>query len=125
MAVNGHYPSGMPVGEEDLVSLVQGGDALAFTVLYDRHVRAAYSLAYAMVGKRQDAEDLVQDAFLRVWLAAGTYRAERGSVKTWVLSIVQNRGMTSCARPRAAGYWRGARPTRPGCSVRGLRRGMG
>jgi RNA polymerase sigma-70 factor, ECF subfamily len=79
--------------DEDLISLAATGDAEAFAVLYDRHSRAAYSLAYRMMGERQAAEDLVQDAFLKVWRSAGTYRAERGSVRTWVLSILHNRGI--------------------------------
>jgi RNA polymerase sigma-70 factor (ECF subfamily) len=81
------------LADEGLVSLAEGGDAEAFAALYDRHSRAAYSLAYRMMGERQAAEDLVQDAFLKVWQAAGSYRAERGSVRTWVLSIVHNRGV--------------------------------
>ena len=64
------------------MSLVEGEDAGAFAVLYDRHSRAAYSLAYRMTGERQAAEDLVQEAFLQVWRAAGSYRAERGGVRT-------------------------------------------
>jgi RNA polymerase sigma-70 factor, ECF subfamily len=79
--------------DEDLMSLVQGGDAQAFAALYDRHSRAAYSLAYRMMGEKQAAEDLAQDAFLKVWRSAAGYRAERGSVRTWVLSIVHNRGI--------------------------------
>ena len=75
------------------MSLVEGGDAEAFAVLYDRHSRAAYSLAYRMMGEKQAAEDLVQDALLKVWRGAGSYRTERGSVRTWVLSIVHNRGI--------------------------------
>jgi RNA polymerase sigma-70 factor (ECF subfamily) len=39
-------------------------------VLYDRHSRAAYSLAYRMMNGRQAAEDLAQDAFLKVWRVA-------------------------------------------------------
>jgi RNA polymerase sigma-70 factor (ECF subfamily) len=81
------------LADEDLISLVEANDAQAFAVLYDRHSRAAYSLAYRMMGKQQAAEDLVQDAFLKVWRAAGSYRAERGSVRTWLLSIVHNRGI--------------------------------
>ena len=69
------------------------GDAEAFAVLYDRHSRAAYSLAYRMMGERQAAEDLLQDAFLEIWRGAATYRAERGSLRTWILSIVHNRGI--------------------------------
>ena len=75
------------------MSLIDSGDAGAFAGLYARHSRVAYSLAYRMMGERQAAEDLVQDAFLNVWRAAGSYRAQRGSVRTWVLSIVHNRGI--------------------------------
>jgi RNA polymerase sigma-70 factor (ECF subfamily) len=81
------------LADEDLMSLTDDGDAGAFAGLYDRHGRAAYSLAYRMMGERQAAEDLVQEAFLQAWRAAGSYRAERGSVRTWVLSIVHHRGI--------------------------------
>ena len=81
------------LADEDLISLVEVNDAEAFAVLYDRHSRAAYSLAYRMMGERQAAEDLVQDAFLKVWRGAGSFRSERGSVRTWLLSIVHNRGI--------------------------------
>jgi len=79
--------------DEDLMHLVGWGDAAAFAVLYDRHGRTAYSLAHRMIGEKQAAEDLTQEAFLKVWRSAGRYRAGRGSVRTWVLSIVHNRGV--------------------------------
>jgi RNA polymerase sigma-70 factor, ECF subfamily len=81
------------LADEDLMSLAGSGDAGAFAGLYDRHSRAAYSLAYRMMGERQAAEDLVQETFLQVWRAARSYRAERGSVRTWILSIAHNRGI--------------------------------
>ncbi len=81
------------LADEDLLSLVEQRDPDAFAALYDRHSRAAYSLAYRMMGERQAAEDLVQDTFLKVWRSAGSYRAERGSVRTWILSILHNRGI--------------------------------
>ena len=90
MAKNRQYAI---LADEDLMSLMDGGDAAAFGVLYDRHSRAGYSLAYRMMGNRQAAEDLTQDAFLKVWRSAGGYRSERGSVRTWILSIVHNRGI--------------------------------
>ena len=79
--------------DEDLMSLVGLGDAAAFAVLYDRHGRAAYSLAHRMMGDKQAAEDLTQEAFIKVWRSAGGYRAGRGSVRTWILSIVHNRSI--------------------------------
>jgi RNA polymerase sigma-70 factor, ECF subfamily len=81
------------LADEDLISLVQTKDAEAFAVLYDRHGRVAYSLAYRMMGERQAAEDLVQDAFLKLWRSARSYRPQRGSVRTWLLSIVHNQGI--------------------------------
>jgi RNA polymerase sigma-70 factor, ECF subfamily len=86
----GHYPL---LADEDLISFVGDGDTQAFDVLYDRHSRAAYSLAYRMMNGRQAAEDLTQDAFLKVWRATTSYRVDRGSVRTWILSIVHNQGI--------------------------------
>jgi RNA polymerase sigma-70 factor, ECF subfamily len=81
------------LADEDLISMVEAADADAFATLYDRHSHAAFSLACRMMGERQAAEDLAQDAFLKVWRSASSYRAERGSVRTWILSIVHNRGI--------------------------------
>jgi RNA polymerase sigma-70 factor (ECF subfamily) len=78
------------LADEDLISFVGQDDAEAFTILYDRHSDAAFSLAYRMMGERRAAEDLTQDAFLKVWRGASSYRADRGSVRTWLLSIVRN-----------------------------------
>ncbi|MBV9455703.1 MAG: sigma-70 family RNA polymerase sigma factor [Rubrobacter sp.] len=82
------------MADEDLLAAVaQDRSSEAFATLYDRHSRVAYSLAYRMMGERQAAEDIVQDAFLRVWRAAASYRPERRSVRTWLLSIVHHRGI--------------------------------
>ena len=84
----GRYPL---LADEDLISLA--GDGQAFALLYDRHGRAAYSLAYRMLGERQAAEDLAQDVFIKVWRGASSDRTERGRVRTWILSIVHNRSI--------------------------------
>jgi RNA polymerase sigma-70 factor, ECF subfamily len=78
--------------DEDLISLAES-DPHAFALLYDRHSRVAYALAYRMMGDRLAAEDLLQEVFLQVWRAAGSYRAARGSLRTWILSIVRNRSI--------------------------------
>ena len=46
-----------------------------------------------MTGNAQDAEDLVQDVFLKIWRSVGSYRAQRASVRTWMLSVVRNQGI--------------------------------
>jgi RNA polymerase sigma-70 factor, ECF subfamily len=96
------------MADEDLIGLVAGGDVRAFGALYDRHARAALSLARRLspAGGGQDAEDLMQAAFLGVWRSAGTYRTERGSVRTWLLSTVRNAGVDGF---RSAAKYRRAR----------------
>jgi RNA polymerase sigma-70 factor (ECF subfamily) len=86
----GRYPL---LTDEVLISLVGAGDAFAFTVLHDRHYRATYSLARRLTGDEQDAEDLAQETFLKVWRSAGSYRTQRGSVRTWMLSVVRNQSI--------------------------------
>jgi RNA polymerase sigma-70 factor (ECF subfamily) len=81
------------LADEDLMGLVQDGDARAFEVIFDRHADVAFSLAYRMCGRRAVAEDVVQDAFLSLWRSGARYDRTRGSVRSWVLSVVHNRGI--------------------------------
>jgi RNA polymerase sigma-70 factor, ECF subfamily len=86
------------LADEDLMQLVRKGDSAAFEVVYDRHSTAAYSLAYRMVGSRNAAEDVVQEAFLSLWRSGARYDRARGSVRTWVLGIVHNRAIDALRR---------------------------
>src|SRR3954452_18066759 len=79
------------LADEDLMQLVRRGDTLAFEVVYERHTTAAVSLAYRMTGKRNLAEDVVQEAFPSLWRSGARYDRTRGSVRTWVLGIFHNR----------------------------------
>jgi RNA polymerase sigma-70 factor (ECF subfamily) len=81
------------LADEDLISLVGAGDALAFPTLYERHAPATRSLARRLTVNEQDAEDLVQDSFLKVWRSAGSYRAQRGSARKWIFSVLRNRSI--------------------------------
>ena len=86
------------LADEEVMQLVQGGNPRAFELLYDRHGRAAYSLAYRMVGNRVTAEDITQEAFLSIWRSRLRYDHARGSVRTWVLGIVHNRAIDALRR---------------------------
>jgi RNA polymerase sigma-70 factor (ECF subfamily) len=86
------------VADEELMALAGRGDAKAFSVIYDRHSTAAYSLAYRMCGRKGTAEDVVQEAFLSLWRAGARYDAKRGSVRTWILGIVHNRAIDALRR---------------------------
>ncbi len=62
-------------------------------MLYDRYGRLAYTLALRVLGDTGAAEDVVQEAFLSIWRRAASYRQERGSLRTWVCSIVHHRAI--------------------------------
>lgn len=81
------------LADEDLMALVRNGDARAFEVIFDRHSGPAFSLAYRMCGRRPMAEDVVQEAFLSLWRSGTRYDRTRGSVRSWVLSVVHNRAV--------------------------------
>jgi len=81
------------LADEDLMQLVQGGEARAFEVIFDRHADASFSLAYRMCGRRPTAEDIVQEAFMSVWRSGARYDHARGSVRSWLLGVVHNRAI--------------------------------
>jgi RNA polymerase sigma-70 factor (ECF subfamily) len=91
------------LADEELMELVRAGDARAFEVIFDRHSGAAFSLAYRMCGRQAMAEDVVQEAFVSLWRSGARYDATRGSVRTWVLSVVRNRTIDAFRRENAKG----------------------
>jgi RNA polymerase sigma-70 factor (ECF subfamily) len=86
------------LADEELMTLVQAGDADAFEVVYDRHCDAAFSLAYRMCGRRATAEDVLQETFLALWRTGARYDRTRGSVRNWILRIVHNRAVDALRR---------------------------
>jgi RNA polymerase sigma-70 factor, ECF subfamily len=89
------------LADEELMGLVQDGEVRAFEVIFDRHASVAFSLAYRMCGRPAMAEDIVQEAFVSLWRSAAAYDASRGSVRTWVLSVVRNRAIDAFRREGA------------------------
>jgi RNA polymerase sigma-70 factor (ECF subfamily) len=81
------------LADEELMPLVGRKDPEAFEVLYDRHGGVAYSLAYRIVGNRAAAEEVTQEAFISVWRSGARFDAARGSVRSWLLSVVRNRAI--------------------------------
>jgi len=75
--------------ETDLIRLAQTGDQEAFGALVERHQRYVYNLALRVVGNQQDAEDLVQEALVRAWVAIANFRLE-SQFRTWLFRIVTN-----------------------------------
>ena len=71
------------------VKLARAGDQDAFRVLVERHSRAVFKLAYRVTGSESDAEDVVQETFLKAWRQLPRFE-ERSSFGTWVYRVGVN-----------------------------------
>jgi RNA polymerase sigma-70 factor, ECF subfamily len=77
--------------DEELVALIQDGNQQAFSVLVQRHTERFYRLAYRYLQNKEAAEDIVQDAFVKLWEDPGRWQAERNNkFTTWFYRVVVN-----------------------------------
>jgi RNA polymerase sigma-70 factor, ECF subfamily len=84
--------------DRGVLERVGAGELDALEELYDRYKTMAYSIAYRITNDATLAEDVVQDAFMGAWRNATRYVEGRGSVKTWLLSIVHHRAIDAIRR---------------------------
>lgn len=85
-----------------LVDRIRSGDTEALGELYDRHAAAALGVALRVTADRQEAEDVVHDAFVVVWRKIARFDSERGSVRAWLMTIVRNRAIDRIRARRPA-----------------------
>lgn len=76
------------------------GDANAFTLVHDRHARAALNAAQRILGMTPAAEDVVQEAFVQLWKSGDRFAPERGSLRAWLLVVVRSRALDSLRREK-------------------------
>src|ERR1700749_338148 len=79
----------MPQTDAATVALARDGDSEAFRALVERHSRAVYRLAPRMTGNPQDAEDVVQETFLKAYKQLGRFES-RANFSTWLHRIAVN-----------------------------------
>lgn len=79
--------------DEFLAELVVRRDVDAFAILYDRFAPAVHAMAVYMLG-RAEAEEIVQDVFLRLWDRAGQFDVRRGRFRSWFMAIARNHILT-------------------------------
>lgn len=77
------------LSDEALVERAKKGDLDAFEMLVSRYERKVYTIAYRLTGHHEDASDIAQDAFIRVYTRLGDFRGD-SSFYTWLTRIVTN-----------------------------------
>ena len=76
--------------EEELVLLLQSQDQQAFAYLYDNYSAALNGVIYRMVENRELAEDILQEAFVKIWNNFSSYDPGKGRLFTWMLNSTRN-----------------------------------
>ena len=84
-----------------LMQRIATGDEAAVGALYDRFGPLIYRMAYQMLPSKSDAEDAVQDVFVRLWRTAERYDPERAGLPTWVVLIARRYLVDRLRRARA------------------------
>jgi RNA polymerase sigma-70 factor (ECF subfamily) len=87
--------------DRELAQQAAGGDEQALAALYARYATPAFSLALRLVGDRESAEEIVQEAFMRVWKHAQSFDPQRGRFAGWLLSIIHNLAVNELRRRRS------------------------
>lgn len=83
----------MQTAEPSLVPAVARGDLAAFEQLYDRYSSTIYALLLRILASPEDAQEVLQETFVKVWTSARMFDALRGSEVAWLISIARSRGI--------------------------------
>ena len=72
------------------IQRIQAGDGEAFQALYDQYKNLVYRTAFLMLGQAAEAEDALQEVFLKVYRSLGSYDPRKGAFSTWLYRITAN-----------------------------------
>ena len=86
--------------DAELLKQIGAGDPNAFEALHGRYGRLAYAVSLRVLNDPAEAEEVVQEALLRVWRQANQYDAGRGTPATWVLTIARHAAIDHLRRRR-------------------------
>ena len=90
-----------PLADHELTARAAAGDAAAFTLIMRRHNRLLFRTARAILHSDAEAEDALQEAYLRAWRAIDGFRGE-AKLSTWLTRIVINESLARLRRDRGA-----------------------
>lgn len=88
--------------DRELMSRVAARDGAAFARLFELHAPVALGLLDRILGRRGEAEEVLQEVFLQVWMQADRYQADRSSPRGWLLMLARSRALDRLRRRDAA-----------------------
>ncbi|MEZ0004967.1 RNA polymerase sigma-70 factor (ECF subfamily) [Flavobacterium sp. 28YEA47A] len=87
--------------QEELLMQIYKKDDRAFTLLYDMYSKSLFSVIYNLIRDHEEAEDILQETFVKIWKNIDSYDESKGRFYTWILNISRN---TSIDRLRSKGF---------------------
>jgi RNA polymerase sigma-70 factor, ECF subfamily len=87
--------------QEELVPLLINKEERGFTLLYDMYSKSLFSVISNLISNRDDAEDVLQEVFVKIWKNIDSYSESKGRLYTWMLNIARN---TSIDKLRSKGF---------------------
>lgn len=87
--------------EVELMKRIKAKDDKALGELYDLYNRLLFGMIISIVKKREEAEDVLQEVFVKIWEKAYTFNEERGNVYSWIVTLTRNKAID---RIRSKGY---------------------
>jgi RNA polymerase sigma factor (sigma-70 family) len=88
-------------GERALMARIGAGDAAAFEAVVDRHLPMLHALAWRMLGDPNEAEDVVQESLVKLWVNAKGWQPSGGGLGAWLRRIATNACLDRLRRPKA------------------------
>lgn len=87
--------------QEEILSLLYKKDDRAYTILYDMYSKSLFSIIFNLVKEREEAEDILQEVFVKIWKNLDSFSESKGRLYTWMLNIARN---TSIDKLRSKGF---------------------
>ena len=87
--------------QEELIPLLLKKDDSSFTLLYDNYSKSLYGVIFTLIKDREEAEDVLQEVFVKIWKNIDSYNESKGRLYTWILNIARN---TSIDKLRSKGF---------------------
>ncbi|RXR32522.1 sigma-70 family RNA polymerase sigma factor [Flavobacterium piscinae] len=87
--------------QEELLPLIYKKDDRAFTLLYDMYSKSLFGVISNLIKDHEEAEDVLQDVFVKIWKNIDSYSEEKGRFYTWIVNIARN---SSIDRLRSKGF---------------------
>jgi RNA polymerase sigma-70 factor (ECF subfamily) len=89
------------MNQEELIALILKKDERAFTNMYDMYSKSLFSVISNLLKETEDAEDVLQEVFVKIWKSIDSYSESKGRFYTWIVNIARNAAIDKL---RSKGY---------------------